>query len=166
MREWECVEVREWEYVEVREWECVEKRKWEGRLSMSALTLISIIGIRIDAQLNIRLPTGWPVSLPCPLPQLLVNCGSNVFLTNKKEETAADCATKHNHAEIATTLETKMVFRVSEATHGRSLSCGDVYTQGYTNCFLQCTHIAKTSSHKRIQSLFIAQPLPVCTATP
>jgi len=43
--------------------------------------------------------------------ELLVNCGSNVFLTNKKEETAADCATKHNHAEIATTLETKMVFR-------------------------------------------------------
>lgn len=51
-----------------------------------------------------------------------MDSGADVFLTNKAEETAADCATKHHHNKIATELETKMVFRVSGVTVSLCLS--------------------------------------------
>lgn len=51
-----------------------------------------------------------------------MDSGADVFLTNKAEETAADCATKHRHNKIATELETKMVFRVSGVTASLCLS--------------------------------------------
>lgn len=47
--------------------------------------------------------------------QVLADAGCNLFLTNVQKETAADCATKHGHHEIAALLEAKVVFTVSFA---------------------------------------------------
>lgn len=44
---------------------------------------------------------------------LLVSHHADMYVTNKQEETAADVATRTNHKEIATKLETQMVFSVS-----------------------------------------------------
>ena len=44
---------------------------------------------------------------------LLVSYEADMYATNSKEETAADVATRTNHREIATKLETQMVFSVS-----------------------------------------------------
>ena len=43
---------------------------------------------------------------------LLVSHNADMYATNAKEETAADVATRTNHKEIATKLETQMVFSV------------------------------------------------------
>jgi hypothetical protein len=43
---------------------------------------------------------------------LLVSHNADMYATNTKEETAADVATRTNHMEIATKLETQMVFSV------------------------------------------------------
>ena len=41
-----------------------------------------------------------------------MGAGCNLFVTNVRKETAADCASSNGHHSIATALETKMVFTV------------------------------------------------------
>lgn len=45
--------------------------------------------------------------------ELLVTKKADLYVTNKKEQTAADCAAACKHTAIATLLETRMVFTVS-----------------------------------------------------
>ena len=45
--------------------------------------------------------------------ELLLAHGADIYATNKKEHTAADCAAASKYTNIATLLETKMVFSVS-----------------------------------------------------
>lgn len=54
--------------------------------------------------------------------ELLITHKADLYVTNKKEQTAADCAAECKRSAIATLLETKMVFSVSDLTFSFSLA--------------------------------------------
>lgn len=45
--------------------------------------------------------------------QLLIDHGADLSLTNNAKDTPADLATREGHAQLATVMETKVVFEVS-----------------------------------------------------
>lgn len=59
---------------------------------------------------------------------LLLEHGADIFATNKREQTAADCAALNKHSSIATLLETKMVFSVSNVIQHRVASLQQICT--------------------------------------
>lgn len=53
--------------------------------------------------------------------EILMAYKADLYVTNKKEQTAADCAAECKRPAIATLLETRMVFSVSDHTFGFSI---------------------------------------------
>ena len=47
--------------------------------------------------------------------ELLLESKADLYLTNKQEQTAAECAAECKHTAIATLLEARMVFSVSQS---------------------------------------------------
>lgn len=99
---------------------CMKQNRPRSRETILRLTLIEgLVGMDIEHVLRERDEDG-NTALHLAASHGLIDCvellldnKADLYMTNKKEQTAADCAAACKHTEMATRLETRMVFSVS-----------------------------------------------------